>query len=404
MSEHARSFTPVTPGNGKYCINYKTASSNLVFYGGDGTLQTDKQLFCNQISLCLWDYNYGCSFVQGGLNPYDADYSIWNCAAGCVLAASCTPIPYATFTGPANPITSPSGCPFQCNPNKGLINTGTACVCNTGYYYDTTLSMCSSCINLTPNALWTGPGTSATNCPWQCNAGYYQSGSQCLLIPLYYTTQTPGVGQYCSMYINGFSNGYTNSLDILRGTISNYVPDCGTTGCNIAIDWSDTCSYMGVCQGQGTPACRWSTGPNCGVLSACAYKRGDYGAYNGIGGMEGWLFCNSGCAAVSPCTTVANANFTGPANPATSATGCPYVCNNGYYPNGGQCSPCTGLSPNAVWTGPGTTSTNCPSACKSGYYLSGSTCTVCPLCTVNGYYNKGCSGTSSGICSPCTNV
>ena len=219
----------------------------------------------------------------------------------------------------------------------------------------------------------------------------------------YTTTQTPGIGQYCSVYINGFTTGYPNNMDILRNTAAGYVTDCGTTGCTFAISYSDTaCSYMDVCQEQSHPACPWSSGPNCGVFTACTPVSSDQ-SYYGYS-YEGWTFCNTGCAAVAPCTQIPNATFSGAASPTTSPTGCPFSCNNGYYLSGASsCAACTGLPNKAVWTGPGTTATNCPWTCGAGYYLKAGVCTACPLCTTNGYYNLGGGGASCGSCAQCTN-
>jgi hypothetical protein len=36
--------------------------------------------------------------------------------------------------------------------------------------------------------------------------------------------------------------------------------------------------------------------------------------------------------------------------------------------------------------------------------LGSSACIPCPTCTESGFYSEGCSGTSSGGCTTCTNT
>lgn len=65
---------------------------------------------------------------------------------------------------------------------------------------------CSQCGNLPANAYYTGYGTSSSNCPWSCNAGYTAVGESCML-PCdagYYFN-----GQNCSLCSAG---GYSLAL------------------------------------------------------------------------------------------------------------------------------------------------------------------------------------------------
>jgi hypothetical protein len=190
---------------------------------------------------------------------------------------------------------------------------------------------------------------------------------------------TPAVGQYCSQYYTGFTSTLGGKLDVHTAM---WTYDCATSSCSKAVTCD--CAYMGVCQGQATPACPWAVGSNCGVESPCNYCSSENCAT--CDGIEGFTFCNPGCGAVASCTAIPNAYFTGPANPSTSRTGCPYACNNGYILSGANCVP-----------GPTT------AACPASTYNNGTACAPCPTC-YNGYYRAGCTGSSPGTCESCTNV
>ena len=199
----------------------------------------------------------------------------------------------------------------------------------------------------------------------------YASGQQ----PL-----TPGVGQYCSYYADGFTSYHGGFLqyNALNGRINALVCACG---------------YMGVCANQGTPACPWEEGENCGVSDPCTYCDDDCDAcaasvtqnivcYPSCGFPnveEGHVFCMAGCVTVSPCTPIPNAYFTGTASPSTSATGCPWACNNGYVKSGSSCI------------------ANTPS-CTAGQYLPSGTATACIGCPA-GTYSSGVGAISA--CAAC---
>ena len=67
--------------------------------------------------------------------------------------------------------------------------------CRTGYYANDPLhrgdwySSCSPCTNGPENSIYTGYSTPSvmyaveSNCPWQCNAGYYRDGNICMGCP-----------------------------------------------------------------------------------------------------------------------------------------------------------------------------------------------------------------------------
>lgn len=213
---------------------------------------------------------------------------------------------------------------------------------------------------------------------------------------------TPGVGQYCSNYANGFTSNRGGGLDL------------STLGPTYGIDCVSGCPYsQNICYGQATPACPWSQGAYCspGSCDNCGDNCQNCGSE-----FQATSYCSSGCVTVSPCTPVSNAVFTAAATPITSATGCPFTCSAGYtlsgstcaplcsgntYYNGGTCSPCTSCSAGHYNSGCGGTSPG-TCVCSGSTYNNGTACVPCPLC-LNGFYLQGCGGASPGACQRCTN-
>jgi hypothetical protein len=173
---------------------------------------------------------------------------------------------------------------------------------------------------------------------------------------------TPGVGQYCSHYITGFTSNLGGKLDVHAYTPNGWSYDCVTHQCSHATVCD--CSYMTVCANQANPACPWAVGASCGIEIPCS----GCANYALCSDYKGTSFCNPGCVTVSPRTQLpSNAYFTGSANPSTSASGCPWACNTGYTKSGSTCIP--------------------------------SPCITCN----NGYFSSGCAEGSSGTCVACTN-
>ena len=60
--------------------------------------------------------------------------------------------------------------------------------CSPGTYESTPCSnttnrVCSACTNVPPDATYAGSGTTSLDCPWTCNAKYYQDGDACAECP-----------------------------------------------------------------------------------------------------------------------------------------------------------------------------------------------------------------------------
>ena len=157
--------SPVTVGNGQYCSNYYGGNSNCEWFNDyyNSEQEYDAPQVCAPGGYCcVWAYGTGCSLVEvdsfagnGRRRLLQREYtSLWDCAAGCVTAASCTSIPNAYFTGPASPVTSATACPFQCN--TGYVKSGSSC---------TPSSSCQ-----------VGQFSSGGLCCKTCQAGQYTTG------------------------------------------------------------------------------------------------------------------------------------------------------------------------------------------------------------------------------------
>ena len=192
----------------------------------------------------------------------------WQCDAGYYKSgSSCLSCSNATFTegcsvangtgvltcyysgGPAG-ATSSSQCSGSTNCGSccatscgtGYTVQNCACVpssatsCGTGQYLNG--ATCSNCTNKPSNSSYTGPGTTATNCPWQCNSGYVQSGNGCNPSC---TTLT------CSSDSTCRAAGYQA---------------CSSSGCCYGIYACDTrtCSTDADCTSNGFGPCDSSTG------------------------------------------------------------------------------------------------------------------------------------------------
>jgi len=163
--------SPVTMGNGQYCSNYYGGSTDCEWdndYYNVNQWEDSAQICAPGGYCCIWAYNQGCTLVEiiAGRRDHTTDSSWWDCAAGCVTAASCTSIPNAYFTGPASPVTSATACPFQCN--AGYVKSGSSCTpsssCQVGQFSSGGLC-CKTCQagQYTTGCSATSAGT-CTNC------------------------------------------------------------------------------------------------------------------------------------------------------------------------------------------------------------------------------------------------
>jgi len=88
--------------------------------------------------------------------------------------------------GSVIPITSQ--CPYKCIPGYYIVGTSNMCVACTGIgvYSTGSETTCISCTNKPANAYYQTPVTfnyGSNACPWDCNTGFYKSGTSCIACP-----------------------------------------------------------------------------------------------------------------------------------------------------------------------------------------------------------------------------
>jgi hypothetical protein len=162
---------------------------------------------------------------------------------------------------------------------------------------------------------------------------------------------TPGVGNYCSSYIE-------------RQVWRLWVNDVAT------------CPHCNGATSSFGMTCPWACGSNCwGIKHRFGGLAGPYQYLNDIEHI-----CEAGCRSVAACTAKPDAYFTGSGTITGDANSCGFACNAGYSVSG----------------------SSCVLNCASGQYLLNGVCTACATCE-NGYYRSGCGGSSAGVCTSCSN-
>ena len=225
----------------------------------------------------------------------------------------------------------------------------------------------------------------ASSACMQCSAGTYLSGSG--WSPLLQTSvptasapngykQTPGVGQYCSQYMDA-------------------IPTIVKCPSMISVPIYD---YYYICNPQFPYIiyCTWNYGSGCYFISN---KQNDPTCHYGDATTT-WS-CDAGCNQLAPCTNGLNAVFTGPsADPRGTSSICPVACYVGYSITNQSTGLCTCTSPPCQVQG----ASPCLS-CPAGKYstavgaISSATCSACPNGTFSSVTTGGAS--SSAACSVC---
>jgi hypothetical protein len=197
------------PDNGQYCVDY---FEGQIFRDDISLSCLGLQCTCNMCKdgnkpLCPWECDFStcrARYVSTNTNSISYDY---NCPAGCVSTASCTPVENGYFLSPGSVNGDPKSCFFDCN--TGYIKSGYSCVTRTpgtGEYcvLDSYLG-CEEIASCTPiaNAAFTGPGTevgNANSCLFECNTGFVKSGSACVCpAGQYYADGKCNACRTCSM-------------------------------------------------------------------------------------------------------------------------------------------------------------------------------------------------------------
>jgi hypothetical protein len=191
-ASNARAFCPTNPpgyvmsyvrvqAGGTGCPGWTTGSGFVVYACFYST--------CSDPQCAVGYSKYGsCASSPGNLlttpdaSGSQSDHQITGCwEPTCIPCTNL--VANATYTGTGSSATS---CPWSCNSGYGLYGGACVVMCNAGYYlYDGSCIICNvgaysmggsstgclGCTNGPPRSNYTGPGTTATNCPWVCGAG-----------------------------------------------------------------------------------------------------------------------------------------------------------------------------------------------------------------------------------------
>ena len=291
----------------------------------------------------------------------------------------------------------------------------TCAACGTGTYsVGGAATVCSACTNGNAYSTYTGPGTTATNCPITCVVDSYKNGATCVACqacPAAGTTVThcPGTGtsdtHTCSCgagyYVNGAActacsstcpaNSYLSSA--CSGTTTS---DTSACTCNAGYYKSgSTCVACFECPEPRT----LRTGTYCSGYGTVDTVRCDCGGNSYITGSDSrgltcaWCaFCDHWADIVNWCDGYGY----------SSSQSC--VCYAGYYGNGATCTACKTCAASATQTGScpyGSATDTIGCQCNAGYYGNGVTCTACKTCSASATKTVSCAAGSTTDGSQC---
>jgi hypothetical protein len=157
-----------TIGVGQYCTNYFNGLNDESRLPDPCNPCDFECGFCHQgeSARCPWNCNNGCTSSVYYYDP-DSGEDVYStiCSAGCVSAASCTPIANGEFTG-IGTVGDSTSCDFRCN--AGYTKTGRSCVaggvtCPNGQY--NLKGVCTACRTCTNGYYLSGcTGSNAGDC------------------------------------------------------------------------------------------------------------------------------------------------------------------------------------------------------------------------------------------------
>ena len=340
-------------------------------------------------------------FCTSGLNLY-----IKNCTSTTdAYCADCS----TSYSKPLNSYwieNSVGACFWKCN--IGYFNSSNVCQlcrsqssCGIGQYATTCTGnadgVCSLCTNGPSNSNYTSTSNaydSPTGCSWSCNAGFSKSTASCVQCTAgSYSIALADTCSSCSVGTYAATAGLSVCSSCPAGTYLN------TTGAQ------SSASCLPCAAGKYSTSLAANSSATC--LSCLA---GTYSANQAAVSSGACLLCSTGTYAsttgLSACTNCSAGTYLNTTG-ASSASPC-IPCNAGKYSsNQAATSSAVCLSCSAGTYSNATTGFSACTPCSLNYYtptLGAAICTPCPLCTSNGYYTDGCSGTSPGTCKQCNNT
>lgn len=364
--------------------------------------------------------------------------------AGAIGATVCTQCPVGQFSG----VVEATVC-TQCIAGKYVGIAGatvcTQCIagqysgtagasvctqCPTGKYSSATgASLSSDCQVCTPGTYSATTGASLASVCVACTAGTYSASGASLCANCAPGKTSQSAAATCTDCQAGkYSISTTVCSDCSSGKYSATVGASSSMVCALCL--------AGTYSGAGASACT-PCGPNTfslGGVSQCTACSQDACLSTQI-----TVACTSTsdktCSTCNAALIPPNADFTSRSDPT-----CPWTCNTGYYRNtattllanmclqcsissigcgvgqyrpmcsegatsSAACQTCTNAPANSAYTSPSVTpgSSECQYSCNTPLYTEQIQSGFCCLICGNGYYNSGCTKTSSGTCGTCSN-
>ena len=293
-------------------------------------------------------------------------------------------------------------CTWVCNKDHFL--SGGKCEqcdrgCAVGQYRNdcagSSTGSCSACTNKPTNAVYDTNGGTANSCGWKCVDGFHRQGSICVAC-----SETCGVGKYRSGCAHN-EPGACRVCTIKPTSFSHFTSSGGLVN---ACAWQCTERFYASSDLSSCIECDSQCGvgqfrEGCGVQSAgecriCTLKPtgSTFTSGGGLTDTCEWA-CNAGSfedGGNGKCTKcVADCSI------GQYKRGCRTQ-------SAGSCTPCTGKPLNSEYTTDGKFENQCTWTCNPGWHQSGTQCVRCDTSCGVGRYRSGCRGTFEGTCSACT--
>ena len=256
-----------------------------------------------------------------------------NCSAGTyslygsTTCGRCANLPSnATYSGlGGNNVTN---CSYVCNSGFSYIEGSGGCSrCEAGNWSAVGSTSCYQCLNLPPNATYSGVGSNATNCPIACDIGFYQSPRNAsLCLPCAAGTRMVG-GKCVPCPAGGYSDaGASTCTPCLNG---NYAL-ANSTACTSCPNQTPFTTFIG----RGTSsACTFICRAGSYVFNRTTCATCSAGTYTPTPGFTACRSCTGGTwsePGSSVCTACSSLDITATYNDTMACTDYPLVCHAGW--------------------------------------------------------------------------
>lgn len=278
-------------GTGYYCAGFNSVDESSLLNGYGRKSCTNAPANANYTgsattNSCAWSCKAGYYGSSAAGSTSCADCGSGNYCTGGTHRATCASTVLASAPIPTNIIsvssgswldfnhaTSTSDCVCEwyfsddvrtqymnqrlCSEGPGGNNYTHYNWCRTGYYATEPLNFnnwynnCAACTNGPANSTYTSYSTPSqmyaveSNCPWQCNTGFYKSGDSCVACPSAYPYSDAGATSVTQCY-SGTKKRAWNGSQIPCAKPSG----CAAVQCNACS--KSTCDYVAYANSAGT--------------------------------------------------------------------------------------------------------------------------------------------------------